>query len=424
YLTREAGRQEQILIYSDDEGVTWKKHGVVIATEQNAFYDPANAGIAFRDPKIFELGNGKWGIIVGGGRYQFYVSSDRVHWEYSSCLPVDAECPDIVKIATDDGDKWVITMSSRQYLVGELRYEDNKIKFFNESGKELTAADATLADCNVRTMDFGPDAYASQTFYIADPDAAYYGKAVAISWFNDPLIEWGDNANAMAALRDPWNGGFTFPVELGLRKAGDEYVLTQTPIAGIADVEETVWETDGERTVSATDENLLAQVRGAQLDIEAQVAFTAGAHFGLRVQEGIDGYIEIGYDQTGYYVDRSHASNGGTEIPRYLRRYDSHTQAADGVATWRILTDANSVEVFAEHGTVPFFAASFPSQGSTGVSLFTDADITVQSLTVRRVTSVWREQDDLQEDCTWLQLSASEIYLAGVFAYARTVAAF
>ncbi|MDE6399071.1 MAG: DUF1533 domain-containing protein, partial [Clostridiales bacterium] len=38
--------------------------------------------------------------------------------------------------------------------------------------------------------------------------------------------------------------------------------------------------------------------------------------------------------------------------------------------------------------------------------------------------SVWREQDDLQEDCTWLQLSASEIYLDGVFASARTVAAF
>ena len=423
YFTREAGRQEQVLMHSDNEGLTWKKDGIAIADTDNTTGNPA-----FRDPKIFTINDTTYGILVGGGVYQFFTSTDLKTWKYSSRLPVDAECPDIVRISADDGqERWVITLSGRQYMVGTLAYEDGVVKLYNEQGKELTGGyegaqnDATLADCGLRPYDNATDAYATQSFSITDPSAKYYGKTIGISWFNSPLI---DNASAMAALRDPWNGGFTFPVQYGLHKTDDGYRLSLLPVEELA-----AWETGDalidvteDTAVTATSQNLLADVQAAQADITARIAFGEGAAFGFRVQEGTDGYVEVGYtDADGYYVDRTHAQNGGADIPRYALRYVSNVQA-DGVASFRILTDANSVEVFAEDGTVPFFAVTFPSQSAVHMSLFTQSDITVQQLTVKAVPSVWGNTKD--GPCTVLRLSSDTLYLDGLFTPSRALAAF
>lgn len=436
FLTRENGAQEQIKIESADGGVTWNKIKVVVATEKNHFYDPNDRGKAFRDPKVFKLPDSNdWGMIIGGGRYQFFVSSDLNTWNYSSSLPVDAECPDIMQLGVVGGNagetKWAITMSSREYFVGELRYAGGIIKFFDESGeKELTSdyngfggTAATVADCNVRKAEYATDSYASQTFYIGDSTAKYYGKSVAISWFSNPQAIC-DNNPAMAAMRDPWNTGFTFPVEYGLVKDGEIYRLTQTPISGLSDIE-TELKNISATTVTAETENILSSVSGAQLDITASLTFAKGTSVAFRVQKDGYGYTEVGYGENGYYLDRTKTQNGAY-VPRFNERYDSGVFAKGDetvTATFRILTDANSVEVFAESGAVPFYSVTFPSQSAVGVEFVTDGEVTVNSLTVNKVASVWRSEQSAEE-CASLRLGATEYYIDGKLDTEALISAF
>ena len=60
-----------------DGGMSFIKHECII--------DGANVdnGITFRDPKVFEVQDGVWGILIGGGQFRFYTSTDLTGWEFA-----------------------------------------------------------------------------------------------------------------------------------------------------------------------------------------------------------------------------------------------------------------------------------------------------------------------------------------------------
>lgn len=402
YYTADGGPdQDQWMAYSLDGGISFIKHKCIIdgATVEN--------GITFRDPKVFEVEEGVWGIIVGGGRFRFYVSTDLVNWTLSSQTPVYAECPDVYKLPADGGEKWVINVSGIAYIVGDLSYENGKIKFVDQFGVELTDPATEAADVKVFDLDNANGSYATQTFYIDSENSAYNGRVVGVSWFagqpgyQPPMDghEWvfgeqavGPDTGAQANNRSIWNCGFTFPVEYSLKNVGGTYLLRLTPISADS-ISEEIFRAEG--TTVKEGENILAGVSGNTLRITAEVK-TEADKFGFRVFIGEDEYTEVGFDkENGYYLDRRHTSSGNTVIANYSGLYATGIHdfvRADGVYDFTILLDRGSLEMFCEDFTQAFYANTYAGYYSDGLEFFVEGGTAEVNVAIEETASVYREE--------------------------------
>lgn len=407
YYTVDGGpNQNQWMAYSLDGGISFIKYKMIIdgATVSD--------GITFRDPKIFEIKENVWGIIVGGGQLRFYASEDLLNWSLAGETPIYAECPDVYKITVGDAEKWVINIGGIAYVVGDLRYENGKIYFVDQYGVDITDPSAKAEDIRVFDLDNANGSYATQTFYIDDERSAYNGKVVGISWFagqpgyQAPMDshEWvsgeqaaGPDTGAEANIRSIWNGGFTFPVEYSLKQVNGVYLLRQTPVNETDKLSETIF-TVTDQTVSSGEGNILAGIRGNALKITAEIA-TEADRFGFRVFVGNGEYTEIGFDKScGYYLDRRNTSSGGTVIANYADFYSTGINtyvAADGTYDFTILLDWGSAEVFCEDFTQAFYANTFAAYYSDGLEFFVGGEESaVVTLKVEKILSAYRAQSD------------------------------
>lgn len=422
YYTVDGGSdQDQWMAYSLDGGISFIKHKCIIDgnTVEN--------GITFRDPKVFEVKEGVWGIIIGGGQLRFYVSTNLTDWEFAGDMPVYAECPDIYKLPTDDGEKWVINAGGIAYIVGDLSYDatDKTITFTDQFGVELTAEQTQPEDVRVFDLDNANGSYATQTFYIDNANSAY-GKVIGLSWFagqpgyQAPMDEhvWisgeqavGPDTGTQANLRSIWNGGMTFPVEYSLKRSGDVYLLQQTPI-DIADGLRTALYEAENKAVTDSDANILADVSGNTLRIRATVQ-TQADRFGFRVFVGEDEYTEVGFDAAlGYYLDRRNTASGGTVISNYADLYATGINAyvaQDGEYTFDILLDRGSLEMFCEEYTQAFYANTYAGYYSDGLEFFVESGEATVSVTVEAIASTYRAQAAAGE--SKLSLSAEDVQL-------------
>ena len=259
----------------------------------------------------------------------------------------------------------------------------------------------TIEEINAQKMDFGPDSYATQSFYIDDTNSQYYGKTISVSWFSGvPGGEASVDSGAFAAVRDKWNGGgFTIPVELGLKKVGNEYVLTQTPITlnndGF-DKDELINITN--QSYSADSNNILFNVNTHQLEIIAEFTNPNQEAIEFKINIGDDEYTSIGWNKTdGYYVDRTYTSDGGINFNNYHRRYKTGPMDTTNPKFY-ILSDNGSVEVFCEDFTVPFYVLTLPSVYSTNAELNVTGEVTIDTLTVNKIKSVYYEEEAVTEE--------------------------
>lgn len=446
YYTVDGGPdQDQWMAYSLDGGMSFIKHKCIIdgAKVEN--------GITFRDPKVFEVQDGVWGILVGGGQFRFYTSENLTDWTFAGDMPIYAECPDIYKLSAGGGDKWVINVGGIGYVVGDLSYNeaDGSITFTDQFGVELTADATQPEDVHIFDLDNANGSYATQTFYIDDARSEYNGEIVGLSWFagqpgyQAPMDEhvWlsggqavGPDTGAEANNRSIWNGGFTFPVRYSLTQAegtvGGEprtvWVLQQTPIDALDGIAaETPLYSEEDLQVSAADENLLAGVSGNTLRITARVE-TQAQRFGFRVFIGDGEYTEIGYDRSlGYYLDRTHTSSGNTVIANYSAVYSSGTAfaPADGVYDFVILLDCGSLEMFCEDYTQVFYANTFAGYYSDGLEFFIEGEESaLLDLTVEEIGSTFRGEAAAED--TKLTLSAEEAVLDTVITTETEIAAY
>ncbi|MBQ8414295.1 MAG: glycoside hydrolase family 32 protein, partial [Clostridia bacterium] len=232
FYTRDGGRQDQMIMSSDDGGMTWTKRKMIpqdVATGADGIFHK----VACRDPKVFPVAfdeNGKttvWGMVVTGqqeNKVWFMKSTNLLDWSYAGQFVAQVpECPDVLTLTADDGEVFnVLTLTSREYIVGKFNYDGNSIVFTDKDGGAIDQSD-------IQKMDFGPDSYAAQTFSIRDESSDYFGKTVGIHWFAGVPVD--TDSGIYANARKVWNGsGMTIPVIYGLAAEGDGYLLTQTPI--------------------------------------------------------------------------------------------------------------------------------------------------------------------------------------------------
>ena len=393
FYTRDGGMQDQMIMSSDDGGMTWTKRRIIPQTIATA-PDGINHKVACRDPKVFPVAfdeNGKetaWGMVVTGqqeNKVWFMKSTNLLDWSYAGQFSANVpECPDVLTLTADDGEVFnVMTLTSREYIVGKFHYDGNSIVFTDKDGGTIDPAD-------IQKMDFGPDSYAAQTFSIRDESSDYFGKTVGIHWFAG--VPADTDSGIYANARKVWNGsGMTIPVIYGLAVEGDGYILTQTPIVK----DSTAFEknnliTINNQTVNELSENILASVNTHIFEMLLSIDNPNNEPISIKINVSDDEYTEIGWNkEDGYFVDRRYTSSAGLVIKDYHFKFTSGPRDFDS-QNFYILSDNGGVEVFCDDFKIPFYVLTLASPYSVKAELSVGGEVTVESLELNEIASVWR----------------------------------
>lgn len=412
FYTRDGGMQDQMIMSSDDGGMTWTKRKMIsqtVATGADGIYHK----VACRDPKIFpvEVKDGKttvWGMALTGqqeNRVWFLKSSNLLDWSYAGQFDAIApECPDVVTLTANDGQTYtVMSLSGREYIVGKMVYDGQNITFTDKNGGAIDRSD-------FQQMDFGTDSYATQTFSIRDTKSDYFGKTVSISWYAG--VPADTDSGIYANARKVWNGsGMTIPVVWGLAKEGSEYILTQTPI--VKDNEAFTKNnviTLNNKKVSATSENILAAVNTHIFEMILSIDNPNNTPISIKINVSDDEYTEIGWnEEEGYFVDRRFTSSAGLNIKDYRFRYTSGPRDY-GTQDFYILSDNGGVEVYCDDFKIPFYLLTLASPYSVKAEFAVDKEVTVNSLVLNEIASVWREFEPVEGE-TVLYISDENVEL-------------
>lgn len=411
YYTRHqdnGGNKNTGIMLSRNGGLTWEKKKLVPC---NVSHDAEGREIAdgsWRDPKVFDIshiaGEYKWGMALTDmeDQYLFFLKSkDLVNWEDAGFLRVycKPECPDVFPLTADDGrTHYAVTLSSRYYFVCDFGYEEGKIVVKDpDTGARIPVLEAT--DKRLRRMEYGPDSYAAQTFYIEE--GRYAGKAVGLSWFSGmPNAAGSVDSGSFRTARKGWNGGgVTIPVMYGLKKNADfGYTLTETPVVK----DDPAFE---KREVID-----YADLKSHCVEIEATVVNPTLEPVSIRVNVSADGkhYTEIGWNKRdGYFVDRTHTERAGVAFPDGTLRFASRQGKTDTSLSFYILVDNGGVEVFAKDFTVPFYLLTLASPYSTGIEVRVP-QTAEKEIAVNEIADP-RRAEGAEE--TYLNVSATEIEL-------------
>ena len=425
FYTRDGGMQDQMIMSSDDGGMTWTKRKMIpqtVATGADGIYHK----VACRDPKIFpvEQKNGKttvWGMAVTGqqeNRVWFLKSTNLLDWEYAGQFNATApECPDVVTLTANDGKTYnVMSLSGREYIVGSIVYDGNSIVFKDKDGGAIEQSD-------FQVMDFGTDSYATQTFSIRDTESDYFGKTVSMSWYAG--VPATTDSGIYANARKVWNGsGLTIPVVWGLSTEGDGYILTQTPIVKDNDnFDKTNIITINGQKVDATSENILESVNTHIFEMQLSIDNPNNASISIKINVSDDEYTEIGWNkEEGYFVDRRFTSSAGLNIKDYHFRYTSGPRGF-GSQNFYILSDNGGVEVFCDDFKIPFYLLTLASPYSVKAEFSTDKAVTVEHLELNEISSVWRDGEGVDGE-TVLYISDESVELDTCITKEREITAF
>ena len=412
FYTRDGGMQDQMIMSSDDGGMTWTKRKMIpqtVATGVDGIYHK----VACRDPKIFpvETKDGKttvWGMALTGqqeNRVWFLKSTNLLDWEYAGQFNADVpECPDIVTLTANDGETYtVLSLSGREYIVGKMTYDGNSIVFTDKDGGAIDKSD-------FQVMDFGTDSYATQTFSIRDTSSAYFGKTVSMSWFAG--VPADTDSGIYANARKVWNGsGLTIPVVWGLATEGDGYILTQTPIVKDNDTyDKTNIITINGQSVNASSSNILADVNTHIFEMILDIDNPNNESISIKINVGDGEYTEIGWNKDeGYFVDRRYASSAGLNIKDYHFRYTSGPRSFDAQSFY-ILSDNGGLEVFCDDFKIPFYSLTLASPYSVKAEFKVSGSVTVNNLVLNEIGTIWRDFESVEGE-TVLYISDDAVEL-------------
>lgn len=432
FYTRDGAMQDQVVMSSDDGGMTWTKR---VRIPQTVATNGITNKTDCRDPKVFpvEKSGDKvtlWGMALAGmatNDIWFLKSDNLLNWSAAGGFKAyRPECPDVAEITADDGEtKTVMSFTGRRYLVGNISYNAStgKIIFTDLNGNDVSALPQD--EIEFQTMDYGVDSYATQTYFIDDSASDYYNKTVSVSWFSGvPGAEESIESGSLAALRKTWNGGgFTVPVEWGLRKCGNGYVLTQTPIVKNSSAFEKTNKISLKNIgLTADSENPLQNVLARNFELSLTIDNPALADVAIKIGIGSNEYTEIGWSkEAGYYFDRSHTYDGGLSMGNYHRKYSAGISAGVSAGnvesneesgkklSFYVLADNGSVEAYCDGFSVPFYFLTFISPYSRGMSVSATGNVTVESLNVNEISSVWRSGEDTDETVLYVSSETAEL---------------
>ena len=430
-FTRDGGLQDQIIMTSEDEGLTWTKRQRIPQDVKTGYTNK----IDWRDPKVFTLlddgmgGTRVWGMTLSSynlNKGWILYSYDLLDWNVCYQFPLPTpECIGVGYLKDEDNNTHAyLTNKSRTYILGTLEFNEStrQAKFIDEDGVDISTYD--VHSIPLKSLDFGPDSYASQSFYINDPSSDYNGKDIVLNWFSGDLnASFCTGPGEYAGLRGRWNGGFTVPVEYGLKTVNGELLLSQKPITvNNAHLDKTSIVNVSNEDINSDSENLLKGVHTHIFELEASIDVNDNSPITFRVDVGDDEYMQFGWNETdGYYVDRTYLDDKGinTNIDWHTK-YASHVLGNSNTKTFYVLSDNGGLEVFCENYAVSFYFVTTASIYSTGALLKADS-AHINTLKLNEVKSIYRDNAVPGEGT--LYVSSSDIALDNKFATSKYVTA-
>ncbi|MBA4549112.1 glycoside hydrolase family 32 protein [Thermoactinomyces intermedius] len=367
--------QQQSIAYSKDNGRTWHKY------KGNPVIP--NPGIKdFRDPKVFWYDEtDQWVMVVAAGdRVQFYTSKNLKDWTFTSEFGADRgahggvwECPELFELPVkgNPGEtKWVLQVdinpgavaggSGAQYFVGEF------------DGKKFTTEQK-----DVKWVDYGKDFYATQSWNNT-PD-----RRIWLAWMNN----W---QYAQDIPTSPWRSAMSIPREVSLKKEDGEYVLLQEPVRELSQLRKNIHTWKNQWITPKT--NLLSDIKGETLEIQAEFQLDTAKEFGFKVRKGSEEETVIGYntDNKTLFVDRT--KSGQTDFSEHFPGvYQAKMEPENNTVQLRILVDRSSVEVFGNDGETVLTNRIFPNLKSQGLELFTEGgNVKLKTLKIYHLKSTWK----------------------------------
>lgn len=356
------GTECQSLAYSADRGRSWRKYAgnpVLRGKDDPDWKD-------FRDPKVLRW-NGRWLMLVGGGRYRFFVSDDLIHWDYLADMALFEEFPDLFQV---DGC-WILNVNGYAYYVGEM------------------TARGFLPRQEPLPEDFANSWQACYSYENMPGD-----RRVWLAWMRDS----GKGPTA------PWRCNLSIPRETRLKETTRGKKLLQYPIAEVENLRRECFRLDDVPMEQAD----LSSLRGTRLDIEMVVRREGDEPFGIRCFSNGKRWAEIGCrpQERMVYVDTVKASSPefddastmfsermsmhGNQTAILARRFSCYHPAGETVKL-RLLLDGSTLEVFFDDGEAVATTNVYPGDDADGLELF-GAKARLCSLRIWRMASVWENE--------------------------------
>ncbi len=219
--------------------------------------------------------------------------------------------------------------------------------------------------------DYGKDSYCA----ISYNDLPRGAKPTLIGWMND--WQYADTLPT-----SPWRGQMTMPRMLTYLRDQDGLTLVEAPLT------EPLREGTGVTFRAVLDGKRDAEPFVTSSPAELQVSFPAGGSdsSGVRLYSDDTHWTEVGFAADKLYVDRTHA--GQQVTPNFPVRTEAALAAHRG-RDIRIIVDRNSVEIFAQHGSLAMTNLIFPPSQSLGIVPF-GSNTTVTGR-IWKLRSIWNK---------------------------------
>lgn len=368
------GLEKQSLAYSKDNGMTWIKYegNPVIPNDNNKY------GNDFRDPKVFRH-DGKWLMIIAGGRARLFSSDNLIDWtleselNYKNGSAIYSECPDLFPLPVDgnpENIKWVYTGSGDFYVIGDLVKENGKYVFKATSDR-------------IEPYNGGPEMYATQSFY---NDGSGQNRRMLVSWMRD------SSAGQLADEGKTWNGVQSLPLVTELRTINGEIRLTSYAPEELKNQRAILPMFKAENLkVNKDTENILSNVTADKYDIEATFTLGSATEFGFNLRTGNGQKTVVKYNRHFNLLTLDRNNSG-----KVLSGVHSVKLSPNGdKISLRIIVDTSVIDVFGNEGEAAICALFFPEPTSVGMEFFAvNGDVTIDSMEIYQMKSIYH--DDLQ----------------------------
>lgn len=350
--------QHQNLAYSLDDGQTWT------AYTGNPVLDIQST--EFRDPSVCWYAPGKtWVMAVSkpdAYKIRFYSSPDLKQWKYLSEFGGIGnkdevwECPDLVQVPVEGSTekKWLLLVSGGNPVKGF-----RAMQYFtgNFNGQAFTADEAAYP----LYVDNGKDFFAGISF---NNVPAADGRTILLGWLNDWVY-----ANEVPSVG--FRGQYAVPRTLSLRKTLTGYRLLQQPVAELA---QQAVQTKTITPFTVTSSSLpVYESASPALDISFKAALPYAAAAGIELWQDSLHTTRIAFNNTTQTIsiDRRNAGLHGFS-DRFASIDTVHVRENLENASFRILVDACSVEVFVNDGEYVLSDLIFPVKQAVVLKAFAE----------------------------------------------------
>ncbi|MDF2567444.1 MAG: beta-fructosidase, levanase/invertase [Oscillospiraceae bacterium] len=386
------GYEKQSIAYSKDHGHTWTKPSLskegfknpVISNENNKW------GRDFRDPKVFWY-DGQWMMVIAGGHARVFASPNLRDWTEVCDMGFDSECPGFYPLPVDgntNNTKWVYNASGRWYVIGDFKKDAivNGVQRYKFVGETERIA-----------YNGGPNVYATQSYF---NDGSNQNRVLSVSWMQD------NTASALSSEGKVWNGAMTLPYVTEIKTINGKMRLTSYPLEEINKQRSSapIYSATN-KAVNQSTPNILSGVSGQKYDIQATFTIGNATEFGFKLRKGIGQETTVKYNkETKKFILDCNKSgkvlNGAYSMDM--------SPAQDGKVTMRIVVDTSMIETFGNGGEAANSYLFFPDPTSIGMEFFTNGSVTVDSMNIYGMKSIWHDDSASGTQATNIYFSASD----------------